>query len=158
MSEEFRVPRFFWGQIPPWVLSRISAISMILNRVGSHIFSRGGPGTGKSTLMKRAAKACSRRGRPHRADLLLFRRRFSRRRHFPDLKRCIADGTAPHVLEPQFPGVSDVIVNLGSAGTARRSSKSGRKSSPSPKNARRCISVPGVISRPAARSTATSPR
>ena len=74
---------------------------------------KGGPGTGKSTLMKEIAKSakkakikyelihCS--SDPKSLDGVIF----------PELKKCIADGTAPHIIEPTYPGISDEIINLG---------------------------------------------
>lgn len=74
---------------------------------------KGGPGTGKSTLMKRAAREFDELGTavelihcssdPDSLDAVIF----------PDLKVCIVDGTAPHTLDPVYPGVADTIVNLG---------------------------------------------
>lgn len=73
---------------------------------------KGGPGTGKSTLMKNIAKFaisknveteliyCS--SDPNSLDAVIF----------PTLKTCIVDGTAPHTMDPKFPGVSDTIINL----------------------------------------------
>lgn len=73
---------------------------------------KGGPGTGKSSLMKRIAKElenvdmpelyyCS--SDPDSLDAVLFRK----------LKVIIVDGTSPHVVEPDYPGVSEIIVDLG---------------------------------------------
>lgn len=74
---------------------------------------KGGPGTGKSTLMKKIAEKaeklhievelihCS--SDPKSLDAVIF----------PELKACVADGTAPHVVEPKYPGVSEKIINLG---------------------------------------------
>ncbi len=74
---------------------------------------KGGPGTGKSTLMKRVAEGCDRRGLfceriycssdPHSLDGVII----------PSLKISIADGTPPHVIEPRYPGVSEKFVDLG---------------------------------------------
>lgn len=74
---------------------------------------KGGPGTGKSTLMKRAARDFDELGTavelihcssdPDSLDAVIF----------PQLKTCIVDGTAPHTLDPVYPGVADTIVNLG---------------------------------------------
>ncbi len=75
---------------------------------------KGGPGCGKSTLMRRVgtrAEAmgeqveyihCS--GDPESLDGILL----------PGSKTAIADGTAPHVIEPTYPGVVESYVNLGS--------------------------------------------
>lgn len=72
---------------------------------------KGGPGTGKSTLMKRIAEAfdgetvslyhCSSDERSLDAVVL------------EDRGIVIVDGTAPHVFEAQYPLVSQELVNLG---------------------------------------------
>ncbi len=70
---------------------------------------KGGPGTGKSSLMKQVAENmtdgevfhCS--SDPDSLDGVLI----------SDRKILIVDGTAPHVVEPLFPGVRQKIVNLG---------------------------------------------
>lgn len=74
---------------------------------------KGGPGCGKSTLMRRVADAareaglaveiilCS--GDPDSLDAVLL----------PELGVAVADATAPHVMEPKFPGVVERYVNLG---------------------------------------------
>lgn len=81
---------------------------------------KGGPGTGKSTLMKKIAHECDRRGffcerifcssDPDSLDAVII----------PSLKISIADGTAPHVLEPKYPGVSEAFVDLGQFRNDRR--------------------------------------
>ena len=74
---------------------------------------KGGPGCGKSTLMRRiGARAeemgeqveyihCS--GDPDSLDGVVLH----------GVKTAIVDGTAPHVIEPSYPGVVDCYVNLG---------------------------------------------
>lgn len=74
---------------------------------------KGGPGTGKSSLMKKAAERAEKKGLyceriycssdPDSLDAVII----------PSLKVSIADGTSPHVLEPKYPGVSEVIIDLG---------------------------------------------
>lgn len=74
---------------------------------------KGGPGTGKSTVMKKVAAECDRRGLycerifcssdPKSLDAVII----------PSLKTAVADGTAPHVIEPRFPGVVEKTVELG---------------------------------------------
>ncbi len=74
---------------------------------------KGGPGTGKSSFMKKVALATEKKGLyceriycssdPDSLDALII----------PSLKVSIADGTSPHTLEPKFPGVSEVIIDLG---------------------------------------------
>lgn len=73
---------------------------------------KGGPGTGKSTLMKKVSKKGIELGEeteliycssdPSSLDAVIF----------PDKGVCIADGTPPHVMEPKYPGVCDTILNL----------------------------------------------
>lgn len=74
------------------------------------IILKGGPGCGKSSLMRHVANAlkepaeyihCS--GDPDSLDAVLF----------PRLHTVIVDGTAPHVIEPRYPGVLDSYINLG---------------------------------------------
>ena len=74
---------------------------------------KGGPGCGKSTLMRQvgaqAAQAgetveyilCS--GDPGSLDGVVL----------PRLKVALVDGTAPHVIEPKYPGMVEQYVNLG---------------------------------------------
>ena len=74
---------------------------------------KGGAGCGKSTLMRRVEQAareagiltecilCS--GDPDSLDAVLL----------PELGVALADATAPHVMEPKFPGVVERYVNLG---------------------------------------------
>ena len=74
---------------------------------------KGGPGTGKSSFMKKIAAAGEEKGYdviriycssdPDSLDGVMI----------PALSFSIADGTAPHVLEPKFPGASENIINLG---------------------------------------------
>lgn len=76
---------------------------------------KGGPGTGKSSLMKKVmhelacdvdyveAIHCS--SDPNSLDGLILQN--------GDAKIAIIDGTAPHQIDPELPGCVDVIINLG---------------------------------------------
>ena len=76
---------------------------------------KGGPGTGKSTLMKRICSEAEKReldyeriwcsSDPSSLDAVIV----------PGLRCAIFDGTPPHVLEPRCPGVCESIVDLGAA-------------------------------------------
>ena len=74
---------------------------------------KGGPGCGKSTLMRRVGERmeqagleteyilCS--GDPASLDALVV----------PQLRAALVDGTAPHVVEPKYPGAVERYVNMG---------------------------------------------
>lgn len=74
---------------------------------------KGGPGCGKSSFMRRIARhaqaaGCSTQfilcsGDPGSLDGLVI----------PELKLAFVDGTAPHVIEPKYPGVVERYINLG---------------------------------------------
>lgn len=74
---------------------------------------KGGPGTGKSGLMKKVASKATKKGLscdlvycssdPNSLDAVII----------PELKACVIDGTAPHVVEPKFVGCVEELVNIG---------------------------------------------
>lgn len=76
---------------------------------------KGGPGTGKSSLMKEIGKHMEERGFDieylhcasdnNSIDGVIL----------PKIKVGVVDGTAPHVIEPKAPGVIEEYVNLGVA-------------------------------------------
>lgn len=74
---------------------------------------KGGPGTGKSTFMKKLAVAAEKNdldtewiycsSDPASLDGLII----------PEKNICVADGTSPHIIEPKFPGAVENIINTG---------------------------------------------
>ena len=74
---------------------------------------KGGPGTGKSSMMRKIADEMEKRdiacekifcsSDPESLDGVIF----------PSLRVSICDGTSPHTLDPVYPGASGEIVNLG---------------------------------------------
>lgn len=74
---------------------------------------KGGPGTGKSTLMRKIADEMEKKdincerifcsSDPDSLDGVIF----------PSLRVSICDGTSPHTLDPDYPGATGEIVNLG---------------------------------------------
>jgi len=74
---------------------------------------KGGPGTGKSSFMKRIAREMAGRGHAveymhcssdsDSLDGIVIR----------DLGVAMLDGTAPHVVDPKYPGAVDEILNFG---------------------------------------------
>lgn len=79
-----------------------------------HVFIlKGGPGTGKSTLIRKIGSAMLERGYDAEywqcssdndsLDGVLI----------PAISVAIIDGTSPHVVDPEYPGAVDEIINLG---------------------------------------------
>lgn len=74
---------------------------------------KGGPGVGKSTMMRTIGRAMEEKGEqveylycsgdPGSLDGV----------HIPRIRTAIVDGTAPHVVEPQYPAAADRYVDLG---------------------------------------------
>lgn len=74
---------------------------------------KGGPGTGKSTLMRRVADEAERQGYnveyfycssdPLSLDGIIIEEKRS----------AVIDGTAPHTYDPKYPGIKDKIIHLG---------------------------------------------
>ncbi len=77
------------------------------------IILKGGPGTGKSSLMKKIAGVLQQNGidtdllhcssDPSSLDAIVA----------PQIGFCMLDGTAPHIIDPELPGAVDLIINLG---------------------------------------------
>ncbi len=74
---------------------------------------KGGPGTGKSHILRRVAAEAQKKGvgvvfcpcssDPSSLDAVIL----------SDIKTVLLDGTAPHVVEPMFPAVCEQIINTG---------------------------------------------
>lgn len=79
---------------------------------------KGGPGTGKSSLMKKILAAFPDEDRelyicssdPDSADAVVLK----------EHKVIVVDGTAPHVYDPEYPGAVQEIVNLGDCWDSER--------------------------------------
>ena len=113
MKNNFKCPEFFLGaNTPSGFFSLFDQLYYPDNGWFCHIL-KGGPGTGKSTLMKKVAeKSCKKKipleiircsSDPKSLDAVILTAH----------KKCIVDGTAPHVIDPKYPGISDEIINLG---------------------------------------------
>jgi GTPase SAR1 family protein len=74
---------------------------------------KGGPGVGKSTLMRRIGQEMQDRG----YDIEYFHCSADNQSldgvRIPALAVALIDGTAPHVVDPKNPGAVDEIINLG---------------------------------------------
>lgn len=73
---------------------------------------KGGPGTGKSTLMKKILEKMLEKGA--KAELILCSSDLSSLDGviFEELGFSIVDGTSPHVVEPKYPGVFERVIPL----------------------------------------------
>ena len=104
---------YFPGNNTP--LGFFSYYRYILGQREAHkiICIKGGPGSGKSTFMKKTAKAFADLGEDidylhcsadeDSLDGVVLRNR----------KVALIDGTSPHITDPVTPGAVDKIVNLG---------------------------------------------
>lgn len=88
--------------------------SLLGQREANKIYAiKGGPGTGKSTLMKKAAQWAEEHGYqtdclhcssdPESLDGLVI----------PELGVGMVDGTSPHIVDPKNPACVDTIIHLG---------------------------------------------
>ncbi len=81
---------------------------------------KGGPGSGKSTLMRNICKKAESMGYatekiycssdPDSLDAVVF----------PDIGIALVDGTAPHIVEPEYPIAVEQYVNLGQFTDAKK--------------------------------------
>lgn len=113
MSQLMKQPLFFLGaNSPVGFVSRFGECYRAEDGWRTYII-KGGPGTGKSTVMKRVADRYVRQNiraelfpcssDPSSLDGVIF----------PDLKVALLDGTSPHIVEPAYPGSCEQIINLG---------------------------------------------
>ena len=81
---------------------------------------KSGPGTGKSSLMRRVLEQMANRGLEAEAIFCSSDPDSLDGVRIPALKACIVDATAPHVIEPKYWGAVEQIVNLSACMDARR--------------------------------------
>ncbi|NLY88707.1 MAG: ATPase [Firmicutes bacterium] len=74
---------------------------------------KGGPGTGKSTFIKQAGEEIRRLGLPVEFIHCSSDNDSLDGVVFPTLGIAMIDGTAPHTVDPRYPGAVDEILNLG---------------------------------------------
>lgn len=104
---------YFLGSNSPDGFSSLYDQLLPLDRARRIYLLKGGPGCGKSTLMKEVSAALAETGQPveyircsgdpESLDAVLF----------PELGVALTDATAPHVQEPRLPGVVESYVDLG---------------------------------------------
>ena len=76
---------------------------------------KGGPGTGKSTFMKKLGEEAERRGYAPSYYFCSSDTKSLDGVAIKELGVCVLDGTAPHVTEAKYPGACEVILNFGEA-------------------------------------------
>lgn len=113
MPDNDQHPRFFLGaNTPQGFVSKFDQLDY--HDDDWHVFIiKGGPGCGKSSLMKKVAQLFSMESPEmelipcssdvHSLDAVIL----------PEWKASIVDGTSPHVLEPTYPAASQSILSLG---------------------------------------------
>lgn len=91
-----------------------SFFPQILGEEANRIYLlKGGPGTGKSTLMKKIGEEMLTRGFKIEKFFCSSDRESLDAVNFPQLGVALIDATAPHTLDPKYPGSVDEIINLG---------------------------------------------
>lgn len=74
---------------------------------------KGGPGSGKSSMMKRIAAKADEEGLFCERIYCASDEKSLDAVIIPSLKKTVADGTSPHVVEPRYPGACEVLINPG---------------------------------------------
>jgi len=77
------------------------------------IILKGGPGVGKSTFMKKLGKAFEEKGLDLEYHWCSSDNNSLDGLVIGNQQYCFLDGTAPHTVDPRFPGAVDEIINLG---------------------------------------------
>ncbi len=77
------------------------------------IVIKGGPGSGKSGIMKKVAAEASKRGLFVEYCYCSSDAESLDAIRIPEKNLCIVDGTPPHLMEPKFPGAQDEIFYTG---------------------------------------------
>ncbi|MFP4697069.1 MAG: ATPase [Eubacteriales bacterium] len=86
----------------------------IIEKDANRIFVlKGGPGTGKSSLMKKVANIMTKKGYDIEYHHCSSDNESIDGLVIPNLKVAMIDGTAPHIVDPKNPGAVDEIIHLG---------------------------------------------
>ncbi len=77
------------------------------------IVIKGGPGSGKSGIMKKIAAEAAKRGLFVEYCYCSSDAESLDAIRIPEKNLCVVDGTPPHLMEPKFPGAKDEIIYTG---------------------------------------------
>lgn len=77
------------------------------------IIFKGGPGAGKSSFMRNIGKVLSEKGYDLEYHFCSSDNDALDALYIPWKKIALMDGTAPHVIDPKYPGAVEEIINLG---------------------------------------------
>lgn len=113
MSQRFSVRRVFPGSNTPQGFYSYYRYVLEQDRASRIFVLKGGPGVGKSTLIKRIGSAMSERGLAVEYHHCSSDNDSLDGVVVPQAGIALMDGTAPHVVDPVTPGAIDEIVNLG---------------------------------------------
>ena len=91
----------------------ISGFESIFANVSQKLILKGGPGTGKSTLIRAVAAEAENRGLSVEYFYCSSDTRSLDGVLIGDGKIAVLDGTSPHTVDARVPGIRDEIVNLG---------------------------------------------
>lgn len=86
---------------------------MVSPEVGRKIILKGGPGVGKSSFMKKMAQEFLSQGYDIEYHWCSSDNESLDGIVIGKQQACILDGTAPHMVDPRYPGAVDEIINLG---------------------------------------------
>ncbi len=106
-------PRFFLGANSPRGFASLYDELIEPSRAKDVYVLKGGPGCGKSTLMRRVGAALSQADIPREEILCSSDPDSLDGVIFPSLGAALVDGTSPHVVECGCPAAVDIVVNLG---------------------------------------------
>ncbi len=91
-----------------------SYYNYIISEDANRVFViKGGPGVGKSSFMKKMAKEMTELGFDIEMHYCSSDNNSLDAVVIEDLKIALLDGTAPHVVDPKYPGAVDEIINFG---------------------------------------------
>ena len=112
MAEYTRIQYFLGANSPSGFYSLYDQLISTETAVRIYIL-KGGPGCGKSTLMRRVSQLLEQEGVPAEHILCSGDPDSLDGVVFHGLNAALVDGTSPHVVEPGCPGAVDSYVNLG---------------------------------------------